>query len=84
MERYQELIGTGASLRFNDGVKLYLGTGSDGEIYSSSDNLYIANVTQDKDILFNVNDGGATKTPLFIDGSTGNVGIGCGDWDDFS
>jgi len=64
------------NLQLNDGIKLLLGTGSDGEIYSSSDNLYIANVTQDKDIYFNVNDGGVTKTPLFIDGSTGRVGIG--------
>jgi len=59
-----------------DGAKAYYGTGNDGEIYSSSDDLYIANVTQDKDIFFNVNDGGSTTTPLFIDGSTGNVGIG--------
>jgi len=64
------------NLQFNDGIKILLGTGSDGEIYSSSDDLYIVNVTQDKDILFNVNDGGVTKTPLFIDGSTVRVGIG--------
>jgi len=73
------VVGTGASLKFNDDVKLYLGTGSDGEIYSSSDNLYIANVTQDKDIYFQVNDGGSTTTPLFIDGSTSRVGIGTTD-----
>ena len=37
----------------------------------SSDNLTIANTTQDKDIIFTVNDGGVTTTMMTMDGSTG-------------
>lgn len=58
-----------------DGSKLKLGTGGDGELYSSGDDVYIANVTQDKDFLFQVNDGGVTKTALFIDGSQTSAAI---------
>ncbi len=54
-----------------DGKKVILGTGSDGEIYSSSDDIYIKNVTQDKDIIFNINDGGADTEVLRIDGDLG-------------
>ena len=39
----------------------------------SSDNLTIANTTQDKDIIFTVNDGGTTVTMMTMDGSTGLV-----------
>ena len=58
---------------------LTIGAGSDATFTVSSDNLTIANVTQDKDIIFSVNDGGVTKTPLTINGSTGNVDITAGD-----
>jgi hypothetical protein len=39
----------------------------------SSDNFTLANTTQDKDIIFSVNDNGSTKTPMTIQGSTGRV-----------
>jgi hypothetical protein len=39
----------------------------------SSDDFTIAQTTQDKDIIFTVNDGGTTKTPMTIQGSTGRV-----------
>ena len=48
-----------------------IGAGSDITMSLSSDNLTIANVTQDKDIIFTVNDGGATITMMTMDGSTG-------------
>ena len=48
-----------------------LGAGSDITMTISSDNLTIANVTQDKDIIFTVNDGGTTVTMMTMDGSTG-------------
>ena len=54
-------------LEFIDGVKVVLGTGGDGEIYSSSDDLIIANVTSDEDIIFKGNDGGSTITALTLD-----------------
>jgi len=39
----------------------------------SSDNLTIAQTTQDKDIIFTVNDGGVTTEALRIKGSTGRI-----------
>jgi hypothetical protein len=39
----------------------------------SSDDLTIAQTTQDKDIIFTVNDGGVTTTLITLDGSTGRV-----------
>ena len=49
---------------------------NDGLIYVVSDDLYIENVTQDKDIIFKTNDGGTATEVMRIDGSTSNVGIG--------
>jgi len=63
--------------RLNDNEKIKLGTGQDAEIYvGTEDNLYLANLTEDKDVYFQVNDGGTSKTPLFIDASTSRLGIG--------
>lgn len=62
-----------------DAQKYLVGTGRDGEIYSSSDDLYIANATADKDIIFLGNDsdgGGASQEILRLDASTQRVGIG--------
>lgn len=64
-----------AQVTLPDSGKFIVGTGGDGEIYSSSDDVYIKNVTQDKDIYIQVNDGGVTKTPIFLQGTTGYVGI---------
>ena len=50
---------------------LTLGAGSDITMTLSSDNLTIANVTQDKDIIFTVNDNGTAVTMMTMDGSTG-------------
>ncbi len=50
------------SFDLDDDEKILLGTGDDGELYVSSDNFYIKNVTQDKDIIFGINDGGVLKT----------------------
>ena len=56
-----------------DGTTLTLGAGSDITFTMSSDNLTIANVTQDKDIIFTVNDGGTTTTLMTLDGDTGRL-----------
>ena len=51
--------------------------GTDLKMTTSSDNAIIENVTQDKDIIFQVNDGGSANTEVMrIDGSTSRVGIG--------
>ncbi len=56
-----------------DGAALTLGAGSDITFTVASDNLTIAQTTQDKDIIFTVNDNGETKTLITLDGSTGRV-----------
>ena len=51
---------------------LTLGAGNDDAgLYVSSDNLVIENVTQDKDIIFKVNDGGSATTVATVDGDVG-------------
>ena len=50
---------------------LTLGAGNDAGLYVSSDNLVIENVTQDKDIIFKVNDGGSATTVATVDGDVG-------------
>lgn len=65
-----------AQVSLPDAGKLILGTGGDGELYSSSDDIYLVNVTQDKDIYVQINDGGIIKTSLFVQGSTNNLGFG--------
>ena len=67
----------GTNLDLTDAKKIRVGTGHDGEIYvDANDDVYIANVTADKDIYIQVLDSAVTKTPIFVQGSTGNVGIG--------
>ena len=56
-----------------DGTTLTLGAGSDITFTMSSDNLTIAQTTQDKDIIFTVNDGGVTTTLATFDGDTGRL-----------
>tara|TARA_B000000557_G_scaffold198315_1_gene163585 strand:- start:672 stop:2165 length:1494 start_codon:yes stop_codon:yes gene_type:complete len=54
--------------------------GTDLKLSTSSDHAIIENVTQDKDIIFHVNDGGSAGTEVMrIDGSLAKVGIGTGD-----
>jgi len=65
-----------AKLDIRDDSGLYLGAGKDLQITVSSDDIYFKQATQDKDIHFQVNDGGVTRTPLSIDGSANKVGIG--------
>jgi len=54
---------------------LRIGAGNDIEMTMSGDNFTIANVTQDGDIKFTVNDGGVTKSALTMHGDTGDVRI---------
>jgi hypothetical protein len=52
---------------------LTIGAGSDVTMSLSSDDFTIAQTTQDKDIIFTVNDGGTTVEALRIKGSTGRI-----------
>ena len=56
-----------------DGTTLTLGAGSDITFTLASDDLTIAQTTQDKDIIFTVNDGGVTTTLMTLDGDTGRL-----------
>ena len=50
-----------------DATKLAIGAGKDLNIYTSSDDAIIENITSDKDLLFKGNDGGSTITALTFD-----------------
>ena len=64
---------TTSSFSILNDTGLILGAGSDVTMSLSSDHLTIAQTTQDKDIIFTVNDGGTTKEALRIQGSTGRI-----------
>ena len=62
---------TNSSFSIANDTGLILGAGADITMSLSGDNLTIAQTTQDKDIIFTVNDGGVTTTMMTLDGSTG-------------
>jgi hypothetical protein len=59
------------TVQTDDGIRI--GAGSDITMTLSSDDFTIAQTTQNKDIVFTVNDGGITVEALRIKGSTGRV-----------
>ena len=63
---------TGALTVDNDGGVI-VGDSQELSITVSSNNVTIAQTSQDKDLSFTVNDGGVTKTPLSFEGATGNI-----------
>jgi len=64
---------TSGSLGVLNDTGITIGAGSDITMTLSSDDFTIAQTTQDKDIIFTVNDGGSTKEALRIKGSTGRI-----------
>jgi hypothetical protein len=64
---------TNSSFTIANDTGLILGAGSDITMSLTSDNLTIAQTTQDKDIIFTVNDGGSTVTLMTLDGDTGRL-----------
>jgi len=59
------------TVQTDSGIRL--GAGNDITMSLSSDDFTIAQTTQDKDIIFTVNDGGTTTEALRIKGSTGRI-----------
>jgi hypothetical protein len=59
------------TVQTDDGIRL--GAGNDVTMSLSSDDFTIAQTTQDKDIIFTVNDGGTTKEALRINGVAGRI-----------
>jgi len=62
-----------AKLTIQSDAGLVIGGGQDVTMTLSSDDFIIAQTTQDKDIVFTVNDGGDTKEALRISGSNGRI-----------
>ena len=59
------------TVQSDDGIRI--GAGTDITMTLSADDFTIAQTTQDKDIIFTVNDGGVTKEALRMNGSTGRI-----------
>ena len=64
---------TSGSMGVLNDLGITIGAGSDVTMQLSSDDFTIAQTTQDKDIIFTVNDGGVTTEALRITGSTGRI-----------
>jgi hypothetical protein len=64
---------TSGTLGILNDTGLTIGAGLDVTMSLSSDDFTIAQTTQDKDIIFTVNDGGTTKEALRITGATGRI-----------
>ena len=54
---------------------LYVGADSDGRFNVSGSDVYVQNQTQDGDIIFRINDNGATTTVMQIDGAESSIGV---------
>jgi len=63
---------TGALTVDND-TGIIVGDAQELTISVSSNNVTIAQTSQDKDLSFTINDGGVTKTPLAFTGASGNI-----------
>ena len=61
-------------INFNEGI--YLGTSHDMWLTIGNNNVYLRAAVQDKDLNFQVNDGGTIKTAVTVDGPTSYLGIG--------
>ena len=57
----------------DDGITI--GAGSDVTMKLSSDNFTIAQTTQDKDVIFTVNDGGSTTEVMRLDGANSTLKV---------
>jgi hypothetical protein len=66
---------TTGALTIDSNSGIIIGDEQELTITASSGNITIAQTRQDKNLSFTVNDGGTTKTPISIDGTTGDVTI---------
>ena len=66
---------TTGALTINNNTGLILGTASELTVSVASNDITVAQTSQDKDLKFTVNDGGVTKTPLQLTGADGGVDI---------
>jgi hypothetical protein len=66
---------TTGALTIDNDTGLIVGDAQEFSISVASNDVTLAQASQDKDILFTVNNGGTTKTIMTMDGSTGDITI---------
>lgn len=66
---------TTGALTIDNDTGLIVGDAQEFSISVASNDVTLAQASQDKDIKFTVNNGGTTKTIMTMDGSTGNITI---------
>jgi hypothetical protein len=64
---------TTGSLTVDNDTGVIVGDSQELTVSVSSNNVTIAQTSQDKDLSFTINDGGVTKTPLLFTGASGNI-----------
>ena len=64
---------TTGALTIDNDTGLILGDSQELTVSVSSNNVTVAQTSQDKNLSFTINDGGTTKTPLLFTGSTGDI-----------
>jgi hypothetical protein len=64
---------TTGALTIDNDTGIVVGDAQELTISVSSNNVTIAQTSQDKDLSFTINDGGVTKTPLAFTGASGNI-----------
>jgi len=66
---------TTGALTIDNDTGVIVGDAQELTISVSSNNVIIAQTSQDKDLSFTINDGGVTKTPLAFTGASGNIAL---------
>jgi hypothetical protein len=66
---------TTGALTIDNDSGITVGDAQEFSISVSSNDVTLAQASQDKDILFTINNGGSTKTIMTMDGSTGDITI---------
>ena len=66
---------TTGSLTVDNDTGVIIGDSQELTISVASNDVTVAQTSQDKDLKFTVNDGGVTKTPITLTGATGAIGL---------
>jgi len=66
---------TAGALTITNDSGITLGASGELTVSVSSNNVTIAQTSEDKDLSFTINDGGVTKTPIALTGATGAIGL---------
>jgi hypothetical protein len=66
---------TTGALTIDNDTGLIVGDAQELTISVTSNNVTVAQTSEDKNLSFTINDGGVTKTPLSFTGTTGNIAL---------